>query len=873
MAEPPELKPHDLIFSCHVCQDSLHEIYKELDHNEGLRDGPDSSQGRVIKLWLTECAHLTCGKHLENGGAPFHPAGQQPRAPCPVCLADKGDRETKLLYGIRGVNEGSYDKNIPRSYFEVPPVHLESTGHESMALRFQYLGLYRYGSKVNEKLQRQTRELHELRKQLDEEEMRTAEKAQEIRMLEESAFQLEKAAQKLKNWEKREPAIKHYLSILQPLARENSTLRQQLRYLGHAVPNTQYAMKLGNERDLLDPPKKAPHLVGAGIEIGATESSGAEETYFTQEQWEPRRAKRSDAGIKSVADDARSPGIKRKYEGSDKERRIGINSSVHPRQRFERDSSKEMMPPPPLPIARRSRKVQAHGEPDDATQTFPRRDGMESVVLLEEAAAPQVYDDRNWPSTPLPFYQTEELPKSRSVVERSTYQEVPQEPAAFRTPETHISEHHPQRISRGVHTPFRLPRQEFNVPDPTQIAVQQIPFESRALATALSKQDGPSLWSNAMHSNPSMSHTREDSPYHHDHFQGRIEASPSRHRISLPPAATNFGNSSRNGSADGLLRSNVSTSRPLQQLRDAPRSSLPHRQTLSAVTREAQNGDTRSQHIHQRRASSVAEGINSYARSTPVVSRNSENSGLGDGRHDFGRRPSHDESVTSPFFRSSDRLETGLSVRDLQRQSTSKHKSTQQWNMMSGPPAQGQSRNRPSLTSDSQIGPSTSQYVHGTQHHDFSPRATGTASNFFRRSLGTQPQSHPEAFSRPASINSPSSYSHKIVRPQRGNIEPRNLATVGSLSHPIFVPDNDQAILPSREDRAPGRRHANHFQTHLHQLDSMNSQSSHEDFRQRLQDEKFRSTTGGGGGPVLRRGDYDPPEGTLIFAGRRSVKR
>ena len=60
----------DLIFSCTICQETLSSIYSsaEGDGDRGLHRSGDPQSGRVTKLWLTECAHLTCAKHLQGGG-------------------------------------------------------------------------------------------------------------------------------------------------------------------------------------------------------------------------------------------------------------------------------------------------------------------------------------------------------------------------------------------------------------------------------------------------------------------------------------------------------------------------------------------------------------------------------------------------------------------------------------------------------------------------------------------------------------------------------------------------------------------------------------------------------------------------------------
>lgn len=58
----------DIVLSCSVCQDTLSSIYASSVNDRGLRQGPDLKGGSINKLWLTECAHIVCGKHLEGGG-------------------------------------------------------------------------------------------------------------------------------------------------------------------------------------------------------------------------------------------------------------------------------------------------------------------------------------------------------------------------------------------------------------------------------------------------------------------------------------------------------------------------------------------------------------------------------------------------------------------------------------------------------------------------------------------------------------------------------------------------------------------------------------------------------------------------------------
>lgn len=68
-------------------------------------------------------------------GVPFHPKGERPSAPCPFCMAEKGDRTPKVLFGIIGPAPGDHDKDIPEDYFLVPPPKLNGTSNATGALR------------------------------------------------------------------------------------------------------------------------------------------------------------------------------------------------------------------------------------------------------------------------------------------------------------------------------------------------------------------------------------------------------------------------------------------------------------------------------------------------------------------------------------------------------------------------------------------------------------------------------------------------------------------------------------------------------------------------------------------------------------------
>ncbi|KAI4168565.1 MAG: hypothetical protein LQ343_006297 [Gyalolechia ehrenbergii] len=120
----------DFVLSCSICQETLSAIYADLDGDDGLRKDAKRTNGSITKLWLTECAHITCGKHLEGGG--LQAEDQPPKAPCPLCSVNNGDQSAKILYWIRGAMRGQYDESIPAEYFQVPAPQLGGPGNEAL---------------------------------------------------------------------------------------------------------------------------------------------------------------------------------------------------------------------------------------------------------------------------------------------------------------------------------------------------------------------------------------------------------------------------------------------------------------------------------------------------------------------------------------------------------------------------------------------------------------------------------------------------------------------------------------------------------------------------------------------------------------------
>ncbi|KAL9084202.1 MAG: hypothetical protein Q9165_008188 [Trypethelium subeluteriae] len=203
-----------------------YEILKEQSYstnsresNHGLNDSRQAHDTKITKLWLTECAHLTCGEHLEGGGAPFHPESKAPRAPCPFCAATKNDQSLRNLYGIRGTSSGDFDAAIPRSFFRVPPIELDADFKDTGAMRFQYLSLMRYGLKALQKVRQPSNNSSLLEKRVTEEAARAGSLAEQVQELQAKVQVLGESEKQLQLWKQKEPQIKHYLGLVTRLAK------------------------------------------------------------------------------------------------------------------------------------------------------------------------------------------------------------------------------------------------------------------------------------------------------------------------------------------------------------------------------------------------------------------------------------------------------------------------------------------------------------------------------------------------------------------------------------------------------------------------------------------------------------------------------
>jgi hypothetical protein len=247
-----------IVFSCGICQATIPEIYATKESNHGFHSGSGNSEGIVTKMWIANCSHIFCGKHLAGGGryfclgchghrplnaeaaAPFHPKDTPPKAVCPQCL-EKGDDGLRDLYGIRGLEPGELDTQIPREWISCPAIKLDGSipgmealrvgtwvaiGYRAVAdmLQFQYTNLARYAQCVGKHWKTAERQRQALEAALSRERKQRRQAQHANSDLKARVEELEKNEVKLQKWEARKDVINHYLGVVSDMAQYVSGL-------------------------------------------------------------------------------------------------------------------------------------------------------------------------------------------------------------------------------------------------------------------------------------------------------------------------------------------------------------------------------------------------------------------------------------------------------------------------------------------------------------------------------------------------------------------------------------------------------------------------------------------------------------------------
>ncbi|RMY74171.1 hypothetical protein D0864_10073 [Hortaea werneckii] len=249
-ASEGEVSLPEIVFSCGSCQATPSELYAKRESNRGFHSGSGDEDGIVVKLWIADCSHITCNKHLPGGGmsyarttdryylltkslaVPFHPKGQPPKAQCPQCM-ENGNNEVKSLYPIRGLQDGEFDEQIPKEWLRCPPTKLDGEIPGMEALRFQYMNISRYAIRITKHWKSTAAKQRKMEAAYVKERKQRRQIQNEVLDLKGKIEELEKCEARLAKWESRKPIINHYLGIVGDMAKEIKTLRDLLAELGY----------------------------------------------------------------------------------------------------------------------------------------------------------------------------------------------------------------------------------------------------------------------------------------------------------------------------------------------------------------------------------------------------------------------------------------------------------------------------------------------------------------------------------------------------------------------------------------------------------------------------------------------------------------
>ncbi|KAK1908447.1 hypothetical protein P3342_009296 [Pyrenophora teres f. teres] len=357
--------PLNFIYACSVCYASFADVYE--GHHEtvrGLSDGINPKDRLVTRIFLASCCHVFCSSHIEGGGPPFHPAGQQPKAPCPICIKEKSDSTERELYSIRGFHKDEYDPHIPPSWFTAPPIRLDGSGKEMEALRFQYIALIRYcqnthaarkplqnaltaaetklasmqdlASGEHAKVLSLQQENERLRAQNKQSEAMKAE-LQRLQRLEQEMERFRRLnvnSRDLETFIENKTAIRHYLKLVPQLLDQNEQMQNRLAKLGFAMALEPISKFTGIDPHALDSDEDYPgegnndstallrktassHIAGRSVHTSGRPGTASSGTFFHR----PMKRQR-------------------------------LHSPLPNKIQIDHSASRDAMPPPPKPLSR-----------------------------------------------------------------------------------------------------------------------------------------------------------------------------------------------------------------------------------------------------------------------------------------------------------------------------------------------------------------------------------------------------------------------------------------------------------------------------------------------------------------------------------------
>ncbi len=488
-------------------------------------------------------------------------------------------------------------------------------------------------------------------------------------------------------------------------------LKQQLSYLGYAVPTTKYAMDLANKDNIL---KCSAHTDTLGMNHATTD--GNADVFTERAQLGPT------VSIKSpLVRDRRSPNL----EGQAREEQQGRSSSGRKRKLddsfgavadadkklLERSDrrSRERMPPPPRagPTASLSpNKLLSRGiVPFSGTYNDQSRSSQKPILQSQEAQRrfdgssneePGVVHVN--PSFPLLGGRTNNTPHVDNEASQCTTRVSEGSGSNTRQSTQQLNWQHLERPYRDIGPPFWSRSQS----GPNR--------SSQSTEFTNDIQTSPLRWSRYGASDSTVHDPYTAHEVRGDHVRplGQVDIrqqdnahesvsaqSPGPHRISLPPppvaAVGHHGSPSHLASYTQMTHSNSA----LPQRGDmGPPSSMPYREALKPW---APNRNLRTP-VHEvyplRSRLSTESARNNLSYPTTPLRGGFPFSAKNEGQSEL-RRESTRESVSSPFFkshvqRSGDRIESNSGVRGRTAQNTN-----QGWRK--GPTASNTSTTLPSL--------------------------------------------------------------------------------------------------------------------------------------------------------------------------------
>ncbi|WPH02211.1 Hypothetical protein R9X50_00506600 [Acrodontium crateriforme] len=359
----------EVVFSCSVCQKLISEVYAQVESNRGFHSSTCNKNAMVTKLWIGSCSHVLCSEHLEGGGAPFHPKGQYPQAPCPTCIQTLQDSSPKDLFAIHGLEPHAHDATIPASWFNCPPIKLDDSLPGMEALR--YASLIRYSRGITKKWQAEKHQNQAIKDAyLVERSIRQA-RDTELQKLKLETKDFDQTKQKLTKWEARKASINHNLNLIPEMTHEIASLNTQLAALGYRVPQRKYALESHASNG---PTGKLP----TAIETDSQEHSS-------------------------------SSARKRKYAEAVSE----INDEAHDMQVSTKVGSREMMPPPSLARSERSDRGQLDAPNVTESSQYTPRPGNKIDYCSHENH--RTYQSTGHPASRLPSRALPLRPASNTI--------------------------------------------------------------------------------------------------------------------------------------------------------------------------------------------------------------------------------------------------------------------------------------------------------------------------------------------------------------------------------------------------------------------------------------------------------------------------